>query len=64
VGGVFTGSDAFEKLAAGASLVQTYTGFVYGGPAFARNINLGLKQQLESNEYPSIDELVGTGVQQ
>ena len=36
VGGVFTAEDAFEKIAAGACLVQAYTGFVYGGPSFAR----------------------------
>ena len=36
VGGVFTADDAWEKLAAGASLVQVYTGLVYGGPGTAR----------------------------
>ncbi len=36
VGGVFDGDDVVEKLAAGADLVQAYTGFVYGGPGFAR----------------------------
>ena len=36
VGGIFDGESAAEKLAAGATLVQAYTGFVYGGPGFAR----------------------------
>jgi len=38
VGGIFDGRDAKEKLGAGAVLVQAYTGFVYGGPDFARRI--------------------------
>lgn len=42
VGGVHTPSDAKEKLAAGASLVQLYTGFVYEGPAAVRRINNAL----------------------
>jgi dihydroorotate dehydrogenase len=39
VGGIHTAQDALEKLEAGASLVQVYTGFIYEGPAIARNIN-------------------------
>jgi dihydroorotate dehydrogenase len=39
VGGIHTAEDAIEKLEAGASLVQVYTGFIYEGPAIARNIN-------------------------
>jgi len=38
VGGIFTSEDAQEKLNAGASLVQVYTGFIYEGPAIVRNI--------------------------
>ncbi|WP_276132249.1 quinone-dependent dihydroorotate dehydrogenase [Polluticoccus soli] len=38
VGGIFTAEDAAEKLKAGASLVQVYTGFVYEGPAIVSNI--------------------------
>ena len=41
-GGIFTAQDAKEKLDAGASLVQVYTGFIYEGPAIARNICQGL----------------------
>jgi dihydroorotate dehydrogenase len=37
-GGIFTGDDAKEKLNAGASLVQVWTGFVYEGPAIVKNI--------------------------
>lgn len=42
VGGIFTAADAREKLNAGASLVQVWTGFVYEGPAIAKNITNGL----------------------
>lgn len=41
-GGIFTAEDAREKLAAGASLVQVYTGFIYEGPEIVRNICKGL----------------------
>ena len=42
VGGIFTAADAREKLAAGASLVQVYTSFIYEGPALAKRICKGL----------------------
>jgi len=38
-GGIFTGADAKEKINAGASLVQVYTGFIYEGPAIVKNIS-------------------------
>lgn len=44
VGGIQDADDAQEKLDAGASLVQVYTGFVYEGPAIAKNINKNLKK--------------------
>ena len=39
VGGIMTTKDALDKINAGASLIQLYTGFIYNGPSFARNIN-------------------------
>ena len=39
VGGIMSTQDALGKLKAGASLIQLYTGFIYNGPSFARNIN-------------------------
>lgn len=42
VGGIYTATDAKEKLDAGASLVQVYTGFIYEGPGIAKNICKGL----------------------
>lgn len=41
-GGIFTAEDALEKLNAGASLVQVYTGFIYEGPAIVKNICKGI----------------------
>ena len=38
-GGIFTGEDALDALAAGANTVQIYTGFIYEGPSIVRNIN-------------------------
>lgn len=43
-GGIFTAADAKEKLDAGATLVQVWTGFIYEGPAIVRKIVAGLKQ--------------------
>lgn len=43
VGGVFDGETAKAKFAAGAKLIQSYTGFVYGGPGFARDVVKALR---------------------
>lgn len=59
VGGVFDARDAFEKIAAGACLVQAYTGFVYRGPSFARDINSGLVDILAREAFGTLDEAVG-----
>jgi dihydroorotate dehydrogenase len=59
VGGVFTPDDAFAKLAAGASLIQIYTGFIYEGPALARRINHGLARFLDRHGISSIQEVIG-----
>ena len=61
VGGVFDARDAFDKIAAGASLVQAYTGFIYTGPTFAREVNEGLAKILKERGFSSVDEAVGSG---
>lgn len=58
-GGVFTAEDAWEKICAGASLVQLYTGFIYQGPTVARDINDGLRAILDREGFKSFDEAVG-----
>lgn len=59
VGGIFTSADAWEKIAAGASLVQLYTGLIYGGPAIASRINDGLIDILSERGFKHLDEAVG-----
>jgi dihydroorotate dehydrogenase len=59
VGGVFTARDAWEKICAGASLVQLYTGFVYQGATAARDINDGLAELARVNGFASLDDAVG-----
>jgi dihydroorotate dehydrogenase len=60
VGGVFTAEDAWEKICAGASLVQLYTGFIYQGPRVAREINEGLSSIMKREGLASLDEAVGS----
>ena len=59
VGGIFTAEDAWEKICAGASLVQLYTGFIYQGPRIVQEINQGLVQICEREGFASINEAVG-----
>lgn len=47
VGGIHSPQDAIEKLEAGASLIQIYTGFIYEGPGFVRKINRALLKQTD-----------------
>ncbi|WP_353929536.1 quinone-dependent dihydroorotate dehydrogenase [Okeanomitos corallinicola TIOX110] len=61
VGGIFTAEDAWEKITAGASLIQTYTGWIYEGPMMVRRILTGLLAKLEENGLNSISEAVGMG---
>ena len=60
VGGIFTAEDAFEKIAAGACLIQSYTGFVYQGITFARDVNAGLAKILREKGFDNLDEAIGT----
>ncbi len=62
VGGIFTAEDAYERIKAGASLVQLYTGFVYQGPYTVRRINEGLLRLMEKDGVDSLQKLVGTSV--
>jgi dihydroorotate dehydrogenase len=61
VGGIFDAKDAWEKITAGASLVQLYTGLVYEGPGLVKEIVKGLRQRLEESGLGSLNEAVGTG---
>jgi len=59
VGGIFTAADAWEKITAGASLVQVYTGWIYEGPWMIQRILSGLVDRLEEKGLASISEAVG-----
>lgn len=62
VGGIFTAEDAWEKLQAGASLLQFYTGWIYQGPWATKMILRGLAQKLEQQGLAQIQQAIGCGV--
>ncbi len=59
VGGIFSADDAWEKITAGASLVQVYTGLVYEGPGIARDIVSGLRERLEQAGLSELKQAIG-----
>jgi dihydroorotate dehydrogenase len=59
VGGIFGAEDAWRMVRAGAGLVQVWTGFIYRGPAIARDVNRGLLARLRREGMRSLDEAVG-----
>ena len=61
VGGVNSGKSAYEKIIAGASLLQLYTGFVYRGPSTAKDIKKELIQILKAEGLNNIKEAIGKG---
>ena len=64
VGGIFNAEDAWEKICAGANLIQLYTGFIYQGPGIVNEINQGLVTILEREGFASIEQAVGCKVKQ
>lgn len=58
-GGIFTAEDAYEKIRAGASLLQLYTSLIYKGPAINRNIVRGLSALLERDGFANLSQAVG-----
>ncbi len=59
VGGISSAEDAYARIRAGATLVQAYTGFIYGGPGFARNVVAGLDRLVRRDGFRNISEAVG-----
>ena len=59
VGGIFTAADAWEKITAGASLLQVYTGWIYEGPLMVRRILIGLQEKLLEHQLTSISQAIG-----
>jgi len=62
VGGVSSGKSAYEKITAGASLLQLYTGFVYRGPLTAKKIKKELIDILKIEGLKSVKDAIGTEV--
>lgn len=60
VGGIFNGKDAYEKIAAGANVVQLYTSLIYHGPPIIQKVKNELGNLLESNGFENIDKARGT----
>ena len=60
VGGIFDADDAWEKITAGASLLQLYTGLVYEGPGITKEIVAGLIERLEITGMKHLREAVGS----
>ncbi|NND71427.1 MAG: quinone-dependent dihydroorotate dehydrogenase [Rhodothermales bacterium] len=63
VGGIDSAEAAFEKILAGASLVQVYTGLVYKGPRLVKSIKSGMYQLLKKHGFASIKDAVGSGTE-
>jgi len=59
VGGIESGQDAWERICAGATLVQAHTGFVYGGPLWPRRVNAELSELVRRSGARSIQDCVG-----
>jgi dihydroorotate dehydrogenase len=59
-GGIETPDDAWERIRAGATLLQGYTGFIYGGPLWPRRVHRGLARRAHGAGYASVQDAVGT----
>jgi dihydroorotate dehydrogenase len=59
VGGILNAADGWEKITAGASLLQVYTGLIYEGPSLAREIVSGLRERLQIERMANLWEAIG-----
>ncbi len=59
VGGVASAEDVWERISAGATLVQAYTAFVYEGPGWPKRVNRELASKVDDAGLSSIQELIG-----
>jgi len=62
VGGIETADDAWERILAGATLLQGQTAFVYQGPLWARRMNRGIARRLRESEWSTLEEARGARV--
>jgi dihydroorotate dehydrogenase len=61
-GGIESADDVRQRIAAGATLVQVYTAFIYGGPSWPRRTNRALAEVVKTAQAGSVQELVGDAV--
>ncbi len=61
VGGIFTAADAWEKITAGACLLQVYTGWIYEGPWMVQRVLQGLGDRLTQHGLTNISQAIGIG---
>jgi dihydroorotate dehydrogenase len=62
VGGIESPESAWERITAGASLIQLYTGWIFEGPDLVPRILEGLLQQLDRHGFRHLRDAVGSGV--
>ncbi|MBZ9638873.1 quinone-dependent dihydroorotate dehydrogenase [Streptomyces sp. PSKA30] len=62
VGGIESAEDAWQRILAGATLVQGYSAFIYAGPFWARAIHKGLAARLRTSPYATLADAVGADV--
>ena len=60
VGGIHSGKTAVTKIEAGASLIQLYTGLIYGGPGLIQEMKSAISQVIQDHGANNISDLVGT----
>ncbi|HWS93763.1 MAG TPA: quinone-dependent dihydroorotate dehydrogenase [Mycobacterium sp.] len=60
VGGIETADDAWDRITAGASLLQGYTGFIYGGGLWPKHIHDGIARRLHEGGFASLSDAVGS----
>lgn len=60
VGGIETADDAWARITAGASLLQAYTGFIYGGGLWPKHIHDGIAARLRAGGFSSLSEAIGS----
>ena len=63
VGGIDSAEAAFEKIKAGASIIQLYTALVFHGLSLSYDIAKGLDELLERNGYDHISQAVGSAIE-
>ena len=59
VGGIMCAEDAYARIRSGATLVQAYTGFIYGGPVFVPAMLAGLERLLERDGFSRLSDAIG-----